>query len=242
VTKIASQIKDTATSVRSKIQRKSKPTLSFPLRSLSNVTYQPKKGYLQLKGRKKTRTLTVATVKTFAQTLRMMSQAKTLVEDDEIMTKREAYYVSKNWDDARFDEQPESDTVIDDIEALFEVNREQLGFIPEEKGGEIAGKLVVIDRESDTGKPLRIDCTKFGSGAYSIPISVEHLKFETKAKFILAIDTATGARPTVFSFPWEGCRRVRAGASSDGSPTSGSCRCMRSWIATPTACSISTAR
>ncbi|MBN1359175.1 MAG: DNA topoisomerase IV subunit A [Sedimentisphaerales bacterium] len=188
--KLASEITKTAADVRTRIQKKGKPTLSFPLRALSNVTYHPRKGFFELRGKKKTRTLTVATVKTFAQTLRMMSTAKGLVEGDEIMTKREAYYVSKNWDDARFDEQPESDTVIDDIEALFEVNREQLGFIPEEKGGEIAGKLVVIDRESDSGKPLRIDCTKFGSGAYSIPISVEHLKFETKAKFILAIETA----------------------------------------------------
>jgi DNA topoisomerase VI subunit A len=190
VNKLIKEIADTAGAVRTRIQRKGKPTLSFPLRALSNVSYHPRKGYFELRGRKKTRTLTVATVKTFAQTLRMMSTAKNLVEDDEIMTKREAYYVSKNWDEARFDEQPESDTVIDDIEALFQVNREQLGFIPEEKGGEIAGKLVVIDRESDTGKELRIDCTKFGSGAYSIPISVEHLKFETKAKFILAIETA----------------------------------------------------
>ncbi|HHT9131534.1 MAG TPA: DNA topoisomerase IV subunit A, partial [Candidatus Tripitaka californicus] len=104
-------------------------------------------------------------------------------------TKREAYYISKNWEEARFDEQDESDTVIDDLEALFEMNREQLGFIPEEKGGEIAGRLVVIDKD-DRGKPLRIDCTKFGSGAYSVPISVEHLKFETDAKFVLAIETA----------------------------------------------------
>lgn len=188
--KLAQEITHTAGAVRARIQRKGKPTLSFPLRALSNVSYHPKRGFFELRGKKKTRTLTVATVKTFAQTLRMMSTAKNLVEDDEIMTKREAYYVSKNWDEARFDEQPESDTVIDDIEALFEVNREQLGFIPEEKGGEIAGKLVVIDRESDTGKELRIDCTKFGSGAYSIPITVEHLRFETKAKFILAIETA----------------------------------------------------
>lgn len=188
--KLTKQITEKATAVRTKIQRRGKPTLSFPLRSLSNVTYQPKQGFFKLKGKKKTRTLTVGTVKTFAQTLRMMSQAKILVEDDEIMTKREAYYVSKNWDEARFDEQPESDTVLDDIEAMFEVNREQLGFIPEEKGGEIAGKLVVMDRDPSSGKPLRIDCTKFGSGAYSIPISVEHLKFETNAKFILAIETA----------------------------------------------------
>ena len=190
MTKIADQIKDIAGSVRSKIQRKAKPTLAFPLRSLSNVKYQPKRGFFELKGKKKVRTLTVSTVKTFAQTLRMMSLSKTLVEKDDIATKREAYYVSKNWDDARFDEQPESDTVIDDLEALFEVNREQLGFVPEEKGGEVAGRLVVIDRDPETGEKLRIDCTKFGSGAYSIPISVEHLKFETNAKFILAIETA----------------------------------------------------
>ena len=190
MSKITAQIEGTAGAVRSKIQRKAKPTLSFPLRSLSNVKYQPKKGFFELKGKKKVRTLTVSTVKTFAQTLRMMSLSKTLIEQDDIATKREAYYVSKNWDEARFDEQPESDTVIDDLEAHFEVNREQLGFVPEEKGGEVAGRLVVIDRDLETGKKLRIDCTKFGSGAYSIPISVEHLKFETKAKFILAIETA----------------------------------------------------
>jgi DNA topoisomerase-6 subunit A len=65
-----------------------------------------------------------------------------------------------------------------------------LGFIPEEKGGDVAGKLVVIDKDQETGKQLKIDCTKFGSGAYSIPISTEHLKFETSAKFILVIETA----------------------------------------------------
>ena len=121
--------------------------------------------------------MTVNTVKTFAQTLRVMSLSKELLEKDDIATKREAYYVSKNWDDARFEEQPESDTVIDDVEAMFEVNREQLGFIPEEKGGDVAGKLVVIDKDQETGKQLKIDCTKFGSGAYSIPISIEHLRF-----------------------------------------------------------------
>jgi len=129
-------------------------------------------------------------VKTFAQTLRMMALSKDLVRQDDIATKREAYYVSKNWGEARFLEQPESDAVMDDVEALFEVNREQIGFIPEEKGGEISGRLVIIDRDTETGRPLRIDCTKFGSGAYSIPNSVEHLKFETNAKFILVIETA----------------------------------------------------
>src|SRR6267143_495543 len=177
------KIESTAEEVRRTILKRQKPRLRFPLRSLSNVKYDPKKGYFEMRGRKKERTLTVSTVKTFAQTLRMMALSKELVAQDDIATKREAYYVSKNWEDARFLEQAESDAVMDDVEALFEVNREQIGFVPEEKGGEISGKLIIVDKDSETGKPLRIDCTKFGSGAYSIPISVEHLKFQTVADF-----------------------------------------------------------
>ncbi|MHC4138804.1 MAG: DNA topoisomerase IV subunit A [Planctomycetota bacterium] len=190
MTKTLKKIEESASTIHNKITKKQKPSMDFPIRALSNVKYIPKRGFLELIGQKKSRTLTVNTVKTFAQTLRVMSLSKELIEKDDIATKREAYYVSKNWDDARFEEQPESDTVIDDVEAMFEVNREQLGFIPEEKGGDVAGKLVVIDKDQDTGKQLKIDCTKFGSGAYSIPISTEHLKFETNAKFILVIETA----------------------------------------------------
>jgi len=167
-----------------------KPQLKMPVRSLSNVRYEKKEGFLALKNQLKIRTLTYNTVKSFAQTLKMMSISKELIETNDHASKRETYYISKNWGPARFDEQPESDTVMDDIEAMMCVNREQLRFLPEEKGGEVAGQLIVYDRDRDTGKPLKIDCTGFGSGAYSIPISVEHLEFQTKAKFILCIETA----------------------------------------------------
>ncbi len=187
---VLQSIKSSAQEIKTKIMARRKPTMKFPVRSLSNVKYQPQKGFFEIAGQKKERTLTVNTVKTFAQTLRMIALSKELLENDDIATKREAYYVSKNWEEARFSEQPESDTVMDDVEAYFSVNREQLGFIPEEKGGDVAGRLIVIDHDRDTGRTLRIDCTKFGSGAYSIPISVEDLQFETSAAFILVIETA----------------------------------------------------
>jgi DNA topoisomerase-6 subunit A len=160
-----------------------------PIRSLSNVKYQPKTGYFEMLGKNKQRTLTVSTVKTFAQTLKMMSLAKELIDSKDMATKREAYYISKNWGKAGFSEQSESDTIMDDVEAMFGVNREQLRFTPEEKGGDIAGKLIVIDTDAK-GKKIKIDCTKFGSGSYSIPTEVENLQFQSQAKFILAIETA----------------------------------------------------
>ena len=171
------------------VKARRKPDMRFPIRSLSNVTYDAKRGHFQLGPGTSHRTLSYNTVKTFAQSMRMMAVCKDLVLSDDIASKREVYYVSKNWGECRFNEQPESDAVMDDLEAMFGVNREQLGFIPEERGGDVAGELVVIDRDRSTGKPLHVDCTRFGSGAYSIPSRVEHLKFETAAKFVLVVET-----------------------------------------------------
>jgi DNA topoisomerase VI subunit A len=187
--KVAQKIIEAAKAVHGKILKHQKPTMTAPIRSLANVKYHGKTGYFEMLGKNKQRTLTVGTVKTFAQTLKMMALSKELIDADNMATKREAYYISKNWGKAMFEEQPESDTVMDDIEAMFGVNREQLKFIPEEKGGDVAGKLIVFDKDGK-GNRLKIDCTKFGSGSYSVPNSVEELEFQSNAKFILAIETA----------------------------------------------------
>jgi DNA topoisomerase-6 subunit A len=156
------------------------------------VNYKREIGYFELGRGRKARALSVNTVKNFAQTLRLMSISKEMVENNDFATKREAYYVSKNWGECKFNEQAESDAVMDDIEALFSVDgvsREQLRFVPDEHGGAVAGQLVVLDPDRDTGEIERIDCTRFGSGAYSIPSTVEHLSFETDAEFVLVIET-----------------------------------------------------
>ena len=185
-------IENTADRVQKKIYARTLPELKFPIRSLSNVKYDRKVGYFELGRGNKVRALSVNTVRNFAQTLRLMSISKDMVENDDFATKREAYYVSKNWGECKFKDQPESDAVMDDIEALASLDglsREQLRFYPEEHGGSVAGNLTVIDRDSETGNDIEIDCTGFGSGSYSIPHSVEHLKFKTDAKFVLVIET-----------------------------------------------------
>lgn len=185
-------IQTTAERVQGSILKRTLPELRFPVRSLQNVKYDAKIGYFELGRGRKARALSVNTVKNFAQTLRLMAISKEMVENNDFATKREAYYVSKNWGDCKFNEQAESDAVMDDIEALASLDglsREQLRYYPEEHGGSVAGNLIVIDRDTETGNEIRIDCTAFGTGSYSIPHSVEHLRFETDAKFILAIET-----------------------------------------------------
>jgi DNA topoisomerase-6 subunit A len=185
-------IEGTATRVRAHIDKRNLPELKFPTRSLGNVSYDAKVGYFELGKGVKSRALSVNTVKSFAQTLRLMAVSKEMVENNDFATKREAYYVSKNWGECKFNEQVESDAVMDDIEALASLDglsREQLRYYPEEHGGSVAGNLVVVDTDPETGRRIEIDCTGFGSGSYSIPHSVEHLGFKTEATFILAIET-----------------------------------------------------
>jgi DNA topoisomerase-6 subunit A len=178
--------------VHASIEQGKLPEIELPVRSLANVSYDKTRGYFALGSERKLRTLTVNTARAFAQTLRMMATSRTMIEHDDFATKREAYYISKNWGDCRFDEQAESDAIMDDIEALASLHglaREQLRFYPETHGGAVAGRLTVIDRNPVTGDLIEVDCANLGSGAYSIPRSVEHLSFRSEARFVLAIET-----------------------------------------------------
>jgi DNA topoisomerase-6 subunit A len=188
----SARIREIGDAILQDIKKRKKPAMEFPIRSLANVRYDVKTGFFEMLGKTAVRTLSTNTVKTFAQSVRLLATTKTdLLDKNDIAGKREVYYNSKSWGECRFDEQPESDTLLDDIEAMLGVNRELLGYIPEERGGDVTGPLVVIDQDPVRGTPIRIDCARLGSGAWSIPSRVEHLKFESKAKFILVIETAS---------------------------------------------------
>ena len=115
-------IEGTAQRIHAKIKKLTAPELKMPVRSLRNVSYDKRKGFFEIGKNMKTRSLSVNTVKTFAQTLKMMSLSRELVLGNDFATKRDAYYQSKNWGQARFKDQPESDTVMDDMEAMFSID------------------------------------------------------------------------------------------------------------------------
>ena len=96
----------------------------------------------------------------------MRDLSKKLVETNDIATKRDAYYQSKGaWGPARFEEQEESDAIMDDIEAMSGFNRERIGFIPDEDGSAVAGELIIIIPIHKQKKD-RIDCARMGTGGH----------------------------------------------------------------------------
>ncbi len=188
--KIVSVLRTAAQQVSDAIDGGRIPELHVPARTLANVRYDVGRGFFELGPRKRLRTLGVRTARSFAQTLKLMAVAKELVESGDFATKREAYYLSKNWGDCRFESQAESDTILDDIEAMAAtegISRDALGFFPESHGGSVAGHLTVIDESTE--EPVMVDCRALGRGAYTVPRSLEGIRFESDAQFVLAIET-----------------------------------------------------
>ena len=142
-------IESIASQVRAAIERGLLPAIRTPTRSLENVTYNKEAGYLELGGKEQVRALTVNTARAFAQMLRLMAASRAMVAGNDFATKREAYYISKNWGDCRFDEQAESDAIMDDIEAMprcMACRASSSASIPRSTAARSRGDLSIVDQ------------------------------------------------------------------------------------------------
>ena len=86
-----------------------------------------------------------------------------------------------------FDDQKECDPVVEDIEVLLNTLREELHLYASNRGT-LVGPITLVD-SGDT-----IDCSRMGSGGYSIPSIVEPevMQFvKCDAKFILHVEKDT---------------------------------------------------
>ena len=86
-----------------------------------------------------------------------------------------------------FEDQSESDTIIEDLEVITGAMREELHLYAEPRGN-LAGPLVVIDGGNE------LDASKMGAAGYPIPSIVEpdRVKFKRcDAKFILHVEKGT---------------------------------------------------
>ena len=163
------------------------PSIDIPIRTLSNIIYDPKTGMLSLGEKSAKRYLfNIAHAKKFMQTLLVASFCKELQEQNLHTSLRDLFYALKrtlpNSQENTFDEQNESDSVIVDLEVALDVLREQLNLGADVRG-RVVGNLVIKDRGDI------IDLSKLGSGGYAIPSVVEDIQFKkVDADFILVIE------------------------------------------------------
>jgi len=178
-----------ADGVLSQIDRRENPRLAIPTRSLANTFYDEKKKIVQLGDDRTERTFfNISMAKKFMQTFLVADACKELIESGKTTSIRDLYYITKHTlGDSRantFEEQEESDPIIEDLEVTVNSLREELHLFASNKGS-MAGELTLVDA-GDT-----IDLRKVGSGGWSVPSIVESDVIQFKkcdAEYVLLVE------------------------------------------------------
>lgn len=165
------------------------PKIEIPSRSLNNVTFDEKKAIIELGEQKQQRQLfNVSHARKFMQTFLVASACKDLIDEGKTTSIRDLYYITKhtlgNSKHNTFEDQVESDPIIEDLEVTIDALREELHLFASNRGS-MVGPMTVVD-SGDT-----INLRRLGSGGWSIPSIVESNVISFKdcdAKFVLIVE------------------------------------------------------
>ena len=185
----AHKIEKLAESVVRAVKGGKNPFVEIPIRSLANVKFNPKKRLVELGDQRQKRYFfNVSMAKKFMQTFLVSDACKELVESGKTTSIRDLYYITKHTiGDTRqntFEEQDESDPIIEDLEVALDALREELHLFASRKGS-MVGPITI----RDTGDT--IDLRRMGSGGWAVPSIVEENVIEFvkhEAKYILLIE------------------------------------------------------
>ncbi|MBD3262986.1 DNA topoisomerase IV subunit A [Candidatus Woesearchaeota archaeon] len=187
--KIIKNFEEEARNVISAFEANKNPKITLPKRGLSNVYFDKKENMIKLGNKKQTRTFfNVSQAKKFMQMFLLAAEVKKLIKDDVTTSIRDLFYRTKHTigdtKENTFDDQSESDPIIEDIEVAFDALREELHLFASSRGS-LVGNITIEDA-GDT-----INCRKLGSGGWAIPSICEDdiIKFKkSEAKFVLFIE------------------------------------------------------
>ena len=178
--------------VISAAEKRKDPTITIPVRALSNVNFNERKGLIEMGKRKQARSFfNVAMAKKFMQTVLVADALSELQRANLTTSLREIYYRTKHTikgsHENTLDTQDESDPLIEDLEVTLAALREEL-HVRAENAGSIVGPVVFVD-DGD-----RVDCTRLGKGGYSVPsiVEPEYLQIaRCTADFVLLVEKGT---------------------------------------------------
>jgi DNA topoisomerase VI subunit A len=181
-----------ADNVATAAEKRRDPHLEIPTRSLSNVRFNKSRKIIEMGGQTNRRQLfNLSQAKSYMQTLLVATGCKQLIEQQKTTSIRGLYYLLKHTIEGTREEtfatQEECDPIIEDLEVTLESLREELHVYASNRGG-MVGPITLIDSGDE------IDCSRMGSGGYSIPSIVEAdiVAFKScDAKFILHVEKDT---------------------------------------------------
>src|SRR5919106_1631286 len=130
-------------------EKRRDPHVDIPARTLANVRYSPRKRIIEMGGSTNRRQLfDLAQAKAYMRTMLVASGCKRLLTQGKSTSLRGMYYMLKHTIEGTkentFDDQPESDTIIEDLEVLLGSLREELHLYAQKKG-DLVGNIIIND-------------------------------------------------------------------------------------------------
>ncbi|OLZ40642.1 DNA topoisomerase VI [Natrinema saccharevitans] len=168
------------------------PHMSVPTRTKNNIEYDEDSDVWVYGDRESTRSAnSVQGARKLLKAVYTIEFLAEQLEEDRSSTLRELYYLSESWDneEAQFSSQDESNNLVEDLEIVSGVTREDFHMRPEESGATIMGPLHL--REQTRRGEREIHCQEdVGEGGYQIPNNPDTIEFlDCDADFILAVET-----------------------------------------------------
>ena len=168
------------------------PQMEIPTRTKSNIVFDEESKVWVYGDRTSTRSAN--SVRGARKLLKAAYAIEFLVnqlEEERSSTLRELYYLSESWDneEAQFSSQDESNQLIEDLEIVAKVTREDFHMRPEESGATLMGPLEL--REQTRRGEREIHCQKdVGEGGYQIPNNPDTIDFlDHDIDFVLCVET-----------------------------------------------------
>jgi DNA topoisomerase-6 subunit A len=201
-------------------EKQKDPFVDIPIRALSNVSFNEKTRYIEMGDKTQRRNFfNYGQAKRFMQTMLVASKCKQLVDEDKTASIRQIYYLAKHTikgtTEKTFDDQNESDPILEDLEVALDSLREELHIFASNRGN-LVGPITLVDSGNE------LDCTRMGSAGYAVPSIVEPdiIQFKKcKAKFILHVEKDTVWRRFYEDRFWEKHNCIVSHGS--GQPTRG---------------------
>jgi len=168
------------------------PEMELPTRTKSNIEYDDDKNVWVYGDRTSTRTAnSVRGARKLLKAIYTIEFLAKQLDEDRSSTLRELYYLSESWaaEEAQFSSQDESNNLVEDLEIVSDVKREDFHMRPEESGATLMGPLLI--REQTRRGEREIHCQEdVGEGGYQIPNNPDTIEFlDNDADFVLCVET-----------------------------------------------------
>ena len=183
-----------------------RPVLEAVKCSLDNSLYNPKVGYLTAGDKRVRSELNVSSVQKMARTVFLMDILLENIKSGAVNTKREIYYIAKGlvksdgfYRPLDFDDQVESDAIIDFICDLLEVYREEMNCFANDRGGQTYSQHLVVTEYLPDGTTANVDLSSLGTTPFQPKNKPQQFTLKKKGRldFCLVVESEGTANTLV---------------------------------------------